>query len=218
MSGDRGGRLHRRGSEGSGGVSAEGRVRDALVEDGRGPLLVREPGGTELGERVRALLLDPALQVDPVAELLLFSAARAQLVAEVIRPALAAGRVVLADRFFDSTIAYQGAGRGVAEPGWLAALQRRVTGGLAPARTYYIDVPPEEAARRRQGCGEADRMERAGDAFFARVREAYRTLAAAEPGRVVTLDGTLPPEALAEAALADLRAHLLAGTASTTAG
>lgn len=206
------------GLDGSGKSTLLGRVREALQAEGRDPLLVREPGGTALGERVRGLLLDPDLEVDPVAELLLFSAARAQLVAEVIRPALAAGRVVLADRFFDSTIAYQGAGRGVAEPGWLAAFQRRVTGGLAPARTYYIEVPVEEAARRRAGTGDAaDRMEQAGEAFFDRVREAYQRLASAEPARVVTLDGTLPPEALAEAALADLRPLLASASAGTVA-
>jgi len=107
------------GIDGSG-KSTQARLLDErLREEGYETLLVREPGGTAFSERVRSLLLDPSLNVQPFAELLLFSAARAQLVAERIRPALEAGRIVICDRFYDSTTAYQGAGRGVAEPAWL---------------------------------------------------------------------------------------------------
>jgi dTMP kinase len=161
---------------------------------GRRPLLVREPGGTELSERVRALLLDPAAHVTPRAELLLFSAARAQLVAETVRPALAEGRVVIADRFYDSTTAYQGAGRELADPGWLREFHAFVTGGLAPDRTYYIDVSVATAAARRGR--DRDRMEGAGTAFFERVRAAYRSIADAEPDRIVVLDGQKSVEEL----------------------
>lgn len=154
---------------------------------GRTPLLVREPGGTELSERVRALLLDPAAHIVPRAELLLFSAARAQLVDEVIHPALTAGRVVIADRFYDSTTAYQGGGRDLADAEWLRDFHAFVTDGLTPDRTYYIDVSPEIAAARRGT--DLDRMEGAGAAFFERVRAAYQHLAAAEPERFVVLDG-----------------------------
>ena len=168
-----------------------------LRTHGRSVRVVREPGGTVLSEQIRTLLLDPALAIEPTAELLLFSAARAQLVAAEIRPALAAGEVVIADRFFDSTTAYQGGGRGVAGVDWLRAFHPFVTGGLEPRRTYLLDVPAAVAAARRTArLGDEDRMEASGEAFFEQVREAYRALAAAEPGRFCVLDGTLPPEAL----------------------
>ena len=169
--------------------------------------VVREPGGTVLSEAIRTLLLDPALAIEPTAELLLFSAARAQLVQTAIRPALAAGEIVIADRFYDSTTAYQGGGRGVAGVGWLRDFHPFVTGGLAPRRTYLLDVPAEVAADRRDArAGTEDRMEASGAAFFARVREAYLTLAASEPDRFCVLDGTRLPEALHDEIVADLAA------------
>ena len=171
-----------------------------LRTHGRPVRVVREPGGTVLSEQIRTLLLDPALAIEPTAELLLFSAARAQLVATEMRPALAAGEVVIADRFFDSTTAYQGGGRGVADVDWLRAFHPFVTGGLQPRRTYLLDVPAAVAAARRTarlgGEDQEDRMEASGEAFFERVREAYLALAAAEPDRFCVLDGTLPPETL----------------------
>ncbi|AEN72103.1 Thymidylate kinase [Rhodothermus marinus SG0.5JP17-172] len=161
-------------------------------------LLVREPGGTELSERIRGLLLDPALDIDPFAELLLFSAARRQLVVERIRPALQAGYIVLCDRFYDSTTAYQGGGRGVAELSWLRDFNRRVTDGLIPDRTYWLDVPLEVALARRNQEGNPDRMEQADPAFFERVRAAYAQLAAEEPDRILRLDATASIETLHE--------------------
>lgn len=197
------------GIDGSGKSTQIARLAAALREGGHDPLTVREPGGTPLSERIRTLLLDPASEIAPRAELLLFSAARAQLVETVIKPALDAGRPVLCDRFFDSTTAYQGAGRGLADPDWLAGFHRFVTGDLVPHRTYVLDLDPATAAARR---GEApDRMEAAGEAFFYRVREAYRTLARAEPDRVRLLDATQPEEVLAALILADTQA--LTGTA-----
>lgn len=190
------------GIDGSG-KSTQARLLHAhLARLGLSPLLVREPGGTTLSERVRALLLDPAAHVAPRAELLLFAAARAQLVEEAIRPALAAGRPVVCDRFFDSTTAYQGAGRGLADPAWLADFHRFVTGGLEPDRTYLIDVPLGVAAARRSA--EADRMEGAGEAFFERVRAGYLALAEAEPARIVVLDGTRAAEELHAEILRDV--------------
>jgi len=182
-------------------------------ERGQVPLLVREPGGTDLSERVRALLLDPAAQIAPRAELLLFSAARAQLVDKVIHPALAEGRVVIADRFYDSTTAYQGGGRALADADWLRDFHAFVTDGLMPDRTYYIDVPPETAAARRGT--DPDRMEGAGAAFFERVRTAYLDLADAEPERFVVLDGRRSVEALHAAIVHDIETLPTEGVSGT---
>ena len=201
------------GIDGSGKTTQARLLEAHLRQAGRAVLLVREPGGTPLAERVRALLLSHEVAVSPFAELLLFSAARAQLVEEAVRPALAAGTVVLADRFFDSTTAYQGGGRGLADAEWLADFHRPVTGGLVPVRTFLFDLPPEVAARRREarmraGDGGPDRIEAGGEAFFARVRAAYLALAAREPGRVRVLDGTLPPDWLHEQVVRDVERHL----------
>ena len=191
------------GIDGSGKSTQAERLAGALRARGRRVRRVREPGGADLPERVRALLLDPALHIADRAELLLFSAARAQLVDETIRPALGAGETVIADRFYDSTTAYQGGGRGLADPAWLADFHAFVTGGLVPDRTYLIDVPLAVAARRRAGA-RADRMEASGEAFYTRVRMAYLALAAREPERVVILDGTRDPDALHAHILTDL--------------
>ena len=193
------------GIDGSGKSTQAARLATALAARGHAVRRVREPGGADLPERIRALLLDPALAIADRAELLLFSAARAQLVDEVVRPALAAGETVIADRFYDSTTAYQGDGRRLADPEWLDAFHQFVTGGVAPRRTYYIDVPLETAAARRAG-QRADRMEASGEAFYARVQVAYGALAARHPERILTLDGTLAPEALHTLILSDLDA------------
>jgi len=181
------------------GKSTQARLLAQRLETaGYRTLLVREPGGTELSERIRGLLLDPALDIDPFAELLLFSAARRQLVVERIRPALQAGYIVLCDRFYDSTTAYQGGGRGVAELAWLRDFNRRVTDGLIPDRTYWLDVPLEVALARRNQEGNPDRMEQADPAFFERVRATYARLAAEEPDRILRLDATASIETLHE--------------------
>ncbi len=198
------------GIDGSGKSTQARLLVEHLEARGGWPLLVREPGGTALSEHVRALLLDPALAVDPVAELLLFSAARAQLCAEVIRPALEAGRVVICDRFYDSTTAYQGAGRTLDQQarfdaGWLEALHRRVTGGLVPDRTYLVRLAPEAARQRRRGAA-PDRMETADAAFYARVAAAYDRLAEVHPERFLTLDGTCSIAALHERIRRDVEA------------
>jgi dTMP kinase len=203
------------GIDGSGKSTQARLLREALQEGGYETLLVREPGGTELSERVRSLLLDSSLNVQPFAELLLFSAARAQLVAERIRPALRAGKIVICDRFYDSTTAYQGAGRGVAEPDWLQDFHRRVTGTLVPDRTYLVELDPETArARRADHADEDDRMEAAGDAFYERVARAYADLAEEHPDRFVRLDGHRSIEGLHEEVWADAR-EVLAGDGGT---
>ncbi len=196
------------GIDGSGKSTQLDLAADRLVGEGYELVRLRDPGGTRLSEGVRSLLLDPSLEIAPFAELLLFSAARTQVVEETIRPALGAGRIVLCDRFFDSTTAYQGAGRGVADPEWLAGFHRRVTGGLAPDRTYLLDLSPEAGSVRLGGRGAAgdgaDRMERSGFAFFERVVEGYRRLAKAEPGRILLLDASETAEQIHARIWADL--------------
>jgi dTMP kinase len=171
-------------------------------------LLLREPGGVELSERIRALVKDPALAVDARAEALLYAAARAQLVAERVEPALAAGTWVLLDRFVDSSLAYQGAGRGLGVEA-VRAVNVFGTGGLTPDRTLLLRVDAATRGARQEVRGEApDRLEREDGAFFDAIGAAYDELAAAEPERFRVLDASAAPrEVLAAAlsALADLR-------------
>ena len=183
------------GGEGSGKSTQVARLAERLRARGLDPLLTREPGGTPLAEGIRALLLDPAHRVGALAEAFLMEAARADLVENVIRPALAAGRVVLCDRYDDSTLAYQGAGRGL-DAGLLATLNRAATGGLAPDLTLLYDLAPEVGLGRRESSGGANRLDRESRAFHARVRARYLELAGAEPGRFVVLDATLAPDEL----------------------
>ena len=160
-----------------------------------GAVCTREPGSTELGERVREILLhadDVAL--DPRAEALLFAAARAQHVAEVIGPALAAGRLVVADRFIASSLAYQGYGRGL-EVDDIRRINEWATGGLWPDLVVLLDVAPEVAAARF--ADDRDRLEAAGDAFHRRVADGYATLAAAESDRWIVVDGSAGVEEVA---------------------
>jgi len=154
--------------------------------------VLREPGGVELSERIRTLVQDPTLHVDPRAEALLYAAARAQLVAEKLEPLLEADTTVILDRFIDSSLAYQGGGRGlgVAE---IRALNAFGTAGLVPDKTLLLRIAPEDGLARIAG-READRLEQAGGEFFARVAMTYDELAAAEPGRFVVLDAAQPPE------------------------
>lgn len=152
--------------------------------------LIREPGGTPISEHIRALLLDKHHhEMTKIAEMLLFSASRSQLVAQVIRPALLRGEVVVCDRYCDSTTAYQGYGRGI-DLGAIATINRLATGDIMPDVTFLVDIPIDEIERRKTKAGLAfDRMEGSGRAFYERVRDGYRALAAAEPKRWVQLDG-----------------------------
>jgi dTMP kinase len=196
------------GIDGAGKTTLATALRDALAERGVPVELLREPGGVVLSERIRTLVKDPGLRVDAPAEALLYAAARAQLVAERLRPALDEGRWVLLDRFVDSSLAYQGAGRGLGIE-TVRAVNQLATGGLQPDRTLLLRLDAA-TGRARQGVrGEmADRLEREDDGFFATIAAAYDELAAAEPGRFRVIDAAAAPEkVLADAlsALNDLR-------------
>ena len=153
---------------------------------------LREPGGTKISERVRDILLDKTnFEMNKAAELLLFSAARAQLVKEVIVPALQRGESVLCDRYYDSTTAYQGFGRGI-DMAAVKEINRLATSGVDPDVTFFIDVPINEIERRKEVAGKAfDRMEDSGRSFYERVLNGYREIARTESHRFVTIDGTL---------------------------
>ena len=183
------------GPEGGGKSTQIQRLAEALRAEGREVLVTREPGGTRLAERIRALVREE-LEDPPTAssETLLFLAARAQLVAHVIRPALARGAWVLCDRFADSTFAYQGYGRGL-DLATLRRLNAFATDGLVPDLTLLLDVPPEVsrarlAARQAATATAADRFETAGADFHVRLRAGFHALAAAEPARFAVIDAT----------------------------
>jgi dTMP kinase len=179
------------GIDGSGKSTQLRMLASHLRLQGREVIATREPGGTPLGVRVRAVVLDADEQVDPLAELLLYAADRAQHVRALVRPALDSGHVVLSDRYADATAAYQGAGRGFPEE-LISKLIALATGGLMPDLTLVFDVSVEESlrrAKRRTHDGPApDRLDVEDAAFYARVRDAYLRLAAAEPDRVRIID------------------------------
>jgi dTMP kinase len=192
------------GGEAAGKSVQAARLAENLGSGGREVLLTREPGGTPFAERIRDVLLH-ARDVDltPEAQALLFSAARSQHTRDVIRPALAAGKVVVADRYFDSTLAYQGYGLGADLEG-LRAMTRFAVGALVPQRTFLIDVPVAITLARlatRSGTARWDRFHGDDRAFYERVRDGYLRLAAADPGRFVVVDGDRPEETVA----ADIR-------------
>lgn len=178
-----------------GGEASGKSTQSALLAEHLGAVATREPGGTELGERLRELLLAPATgELDPRTELLLMAAARAEHVARVIEPALAAGRDVVCDRFSASSIAYQGHGRGL-DVDEVARVSRWASAGVEPDVIVLLDV--DDATRRaRLGAGR-DRLEAAGRAFHDRVADAFRQLAAADPQQWIVVDSSGPVEAVA---------------------
>ncbi len=192
------------GGDGSGKSTQLSLLREHLEGLGLPVIVTREPGGTAIGERVRAILLDPASSaLTHRAEALLYAAARAQHVAEVIEPALAAGKVVLCDRFIDSSIVYQGAGRDLGEVR-VEDLNLWATGQVVADLIVLLDVGVEEGLRRAGAVGDLDRLETAGDEFHAKVRSAYRRRAASEPHRWLLLDATDPVEAIHARILQDV--------------
>jgi dTMP kinase len=177
-------------------------LHSALGERGVRVELLREPGGVALSERIRTLVMDASLTVDPRAEALLYAAARAQLVRERLHPLLDAGVLVLLDRFVDSSLAYQGAGRELGiEP--VRAINRFATDSLLPDRTLLLRIAPADGrARQDLRAAEPDRLEREHDAFFERIAVAYDELARSEPERFRVLDAALAPtRVLADALL-----------------
>jgi dTMP kinase len=189
------------GIDGSGKSTQAELLRARLETEGYEVVATREPGGTELGERIRDLLLHGG-HVTPWAEALLYAASRAQHVDELVRPALERGAWVVCDRYVDSSVAYQGAGR---ELGLDRVLDLNLTavGGLVPDRTFLLELDVSQLAARVGG--DHDRLEREGEDFHARVAEGYRTLATRYPERIVVLDAALPPEKLAEEVYGALR-------------
>lgn len=183
------------GGEGVGKTTNLAYIRSALERAGKTVRITREPGGTPLGEHIRSLLLDPAQQgIAPECELLLVFAARAQHLAQVIRPALMAGEWVLCDRFTDATYAYQGGGRGLPKH-QIEALERLVQGDLRPDLTLLLDVPVGVGLARAGARSALDRFEQEETAFFERVRAAYLERAAAAPNRYAVIDaGRALPE------------------------
>lgn len=185
------------GGEGCGKSTQIALLQQRLQAQGRPVTLLREPGGTRIGEAIRAILLDPQnTALVPMAELMLYEAARAQLVAERINPALKNGGIVLCDRFYDSTAAYQGGGRGF-NMDTLTHLNQFATGGLAPDLTIIIDLPVAAGLKRAAGREAADRLEQEDTAFHERVRAAFLEIARNEPGRVHVVDGAGTPETVA---------------------
>lgn len=192
------------GVDGSGKTTQAARLAEAL---GKETLLIREPGGTAAGERIRKLLKDPEVRMDPMAELLLFLAARAQLVNEVIRPALEQRRDVVCDRFSDSTVAYQGHARGLGVER-VRELCELATGGLRPDVTLLLRVHPEVAAERIAAEGRAaDRFEGEGMDLQRRVAEGYELIATEEPERVRIVEASGDTDEVHTAVMAALRAR-----------
>ena len=191
------------GLDGAGKTTLAQGLQERLAQRGVKVTLLREPGGVELAERIRALVKDPALTVSDRAEALLFAAARAPLVTQELEPRLAAGGWVLLDRFVDSSLAYQGAGRGLGVEA-VREVNRLATGDLRPDLTLLLALDPAVGRTRQSGRGAADRMERLPDEFFVTVAAAYERLADDEPERVRRLDAGQPPEAVLEAAMREL--------------
>jgi dTMP kinase len=188
----------------SGKSTQAGLLAGWLSEEGRKVLLTREPGGTPVAEAVRDVVLH-GHDMTPWAEAALYAAARADHVEHAIRPALERGEDVVCDRYIDSSVAYQGIGRGLGEDR-VRELNLVVTRGLLPDRTFLVLLDPEEA--RRRGAGEPDRIEREGEDFWRRVDDGFRSLAAEFPERIVPLDGARSPDEIAEEVREHVRALL----------
>lgn len=186
------------GLDGAGKSTQIVRLMDRLGRAGFPVMSTREPGGTRTGDEIRSLLLHPESQVHPFAEVLLYAASRAQLVQEVIRPALVRGEVVLCDRYVDASLAYQGAGLGLGVEA-VSEVNRFATGGLQPGLTFLFDLPVETSQSRVHQTrlnALPDRIERRSSAYFEVVRRQFLAIAEEEPERVTVIDASLAPDVI----------------------
>jgi len=196
------------GGEGAGKTTLIEKVMRWLVGEGREVLRTREPGGTPLGEEIRTLLLQPReTELSPYTELCLFLASRAQHIREIILPALKLGKIVLCDRFNDSSIAYQGVARGLGREK-VQAVCAFASEGLTPHLTLYLDIDPETGLRRAKNSRAQDRIESEDIAFHTRIRDGYLAIAKADPKRFCLLDASQPPETVFHQAMHLLRRHV----------
>lgn len=196
------------GADGSGKTTQLARLAAWCREQGYQVTLTREPGGTPTAERIRSLVLEPGLTIDTKTEALLYLAARAEHVAQVIKPALEAGQIVLCDRFADSTLVYQGLTRGLGLE-TMTQLNAFAAGGIKPQLTFVLDGAPELLAERRAKRGVEDRFELEGLEFQQQVRAGFLTLAQAEPERIKLIEALWPVDEVTEAILQQVKAVLL---------
>jgi len=193
------------GADGTGKSTQVAAVSEALKKAGHDVVVTREPGGSVVAETLRSIVLDPAHDIDPTTETLMFAAARADHIAQTIRPALDAGKIVISDRFVGSSIAYQSAGRGVDETA-VADINLYATGNLVPDVTVVLDLDETVAGNRRVDRGAiVDRMESAPDGFQQAVRASFLAQAEAAPERHLVIDATQPPEAITQQVLTYLQ-------------
>ena len=186
------------GPDGAGKSTQIERLKEYLAEKGYEVLITREPGGTVISEAVRELLLDPKhKEMKPETELLLYAAARAQLVGEVIGPAIEAGKAVISDRFVDSSVVYQGIARELGVE-TVYEVNRPAIGEYMPDVTFLLDLPAEVGIARKKDQAELDRMEQESLDFHRKVAEGYRTLAKRDPERIKTIDATLPVDTICD--------------------
>lgn len=192
------------GTDGSGKTTQIALMKDYLQRKGYEVLLTREPGGTEIGEKIRTIILDPQNKgMSETTEMILYAAARAQLVYEVIRPALDMGRIVICDRFIDSSYAYQGFGRGI-DKNIIEEINRAALGGLVPDITFFFDISPEIALKRRIESTGRDRIESEEMDFHMRVYRGYKELAILYPERIRTIDSRRSVEEISEDIIASI--------------
>ncbi|WP_421774569.1 dTMP kinase [Gracilimonas sp.] len=194
------------GIDGSGKSTQISLLKERLIKLGHEVEVFREPGGTDVSEMIRGMLLNPELDIDPVTELLLFSSARSQLVAEKVRPLLEQDVIVILDRFYDSTTAYQGFGRKSMSIEQINQINAAATHNLVPDYTFYLRLSLEEAAERTKNF-EKDRMELSGDSFFKRVFDGFEHLAKTEP-RFKTIDAGQDKDSIHENIFSELESSL----------
>ena len=195
------------GPEGAGKSTQTKLLQSALERAGYAVRLTREPGGTPLGDAVRQALLNPELEMTAISEFLLFSASRAQLCKDIIRPSLDDNHVVICDRFYDSSLAYQGYGRGL-NLDFLREVTWEATGGLRPHVTVLLDLEPKLGLQRAARVGAPDRLEQADLTFHQKVRHGFLTLASLEPERFLVVDATLEPMRIHEMILSAVTGSL----------